>query len=194
MPGRALDPDDAVRLYRSGLSANRVASILGASPTAVLNALRDRGERLRPGRRPCLFDRVVARDLYESGKSLRQIAVGFGVSQASVWAALVRLGVRMRPAVRRGARPIDDATLVSQTRRAERAGEESASRGEPVSACPFTDLTRAAAWRNGWSGRRDELRTQRDRELLAQLDPPEGRSRRIRRAAAREREPLFSPS
>ena len=101
---RARIADDVVDAYRRGASTDQIAQLLGTSQTAVLEALRARGEPLRPPGtgRPresfeCLLTHAFLHDRYvRRGMTMIAIAAEAGCSTTTVAAWLQRRQIPAR--------------------------------------------------------------------------------------------------
>lgn len=88
--------EEAVELYKSGLSARKIATRIGIHEATVLRYLHKFGVKLRPGGAQPSFDYGAALALYRNGKTVHEIAVSLGVADMTVWRALQKKKCRMR--------------------------------------------------------------------------------------------------
>jgi hypothetical protein len=91
----------AAELYTSGLSAVRTAAEVGASKTAILDALRRNGIPIRPAKcpHPVPIDAATRTEVerrYAAGDCAATVARDLGINQSSVFNILRQRGVRVR--------------------------------------------------------------------------------------------------
>lgn len=108
---RAIDRDEAVRLYRAGHGTPAIAAKMGHNAAAIYRAIRDAGEPMRDAQASASLFRIDDDDLpskelgylYSQGASAERLAGLYGVSQSVVLTRLHELGVPRRRAGRSSA-------------------------------------------------------------------------------------------
>lgn len=114
-PRTTVDVDEAVRLYREGLTQPEIAGRLGCDSSAISRALRRAGEPTRIGHPPCApIDNAEAIRLYRSGLGVAEVARRLGVSTVRMNKLLRQLGVVRRPGRPRDKRPSYQAEFERQ--------------------------------------------------------------------------------
>lgn len=96
---KRINIEEAVRLYREGLSVRAVAAAIGCSPGGLLLALHRCGyaSMIRPrGHAAPPFDVAEAAGLYRAGRITKDLAAKYGVSVATFLKRLKSFGVKIR--------------------------------------------------------------------------------------------------
>lgn len=194
-PTLPIDIAEITRLYGGGLGVERIAHRIGCSPGTIIRRLREAGVVMRG---PCgregapLNDAEIIR-LYNAGHAAAAIAQRFGCAHQSIEARLHKAGVTLRaPGTWSPARAgrTEAERIFADENAAKRQGREAADRNDPISSYPpNAPLWFVAAWKTGWTERREAIREERDEQWRREQErlPPGGkRSTQIGQRMSRE--------